>query len=118
MGLQLETAGRGTLAVYTSVFPPCSHHLNHRCLDCDFSTGYLRRFVRACHLPYDAFSSLHHWGIDHHELVYIYYRNLASITFRLSSAHVPIAYKEEDRYQDCEDYRRAVSGARFHPRPR
>lgn len=28
MGLQRETAGRGALAIYTSVCPPCSHHLN------------------------------------------------------------------------------------------
>jgi GTP cyclohydrolase FolE2 len=27
MGLQRETAGRGALAIYTSVCPPCSHHL-------------------------------------------------------------------------------------------
>jgi hypothetical protein len=28
MGLQRETAGRGALAIYTSVCPPCTHHLN------------------------------------------------------------------------------------------
>ncbi|KAF8259022.1 integral membrane protein DUF6, partial [Lactarius quietus] len=44
MGLQLETAGRGTLAVYTSFF------------DCDFATGHLRRYFRVCRLPYHAFT--------------------------------------------------------------
>ncbi|SRR6266702_514399 len=41
-----------------------------------FATGCLRRYVRVYHLSYRAFSSLDRWGVDHHELVYLYYRNL------------------------------------------
>ena len=42
MGLQLETAGRGTLAVYTSVCLVCSHHT---CLNCGCVAADLRYHV-------------------------------------------------------------------------
>ncbi|SRR6266702_1208439 len=62
------------------------------------ATGCLRRYVRVYRLSYHTFSFLDHWGVDHHDLVYLYYRNLTSITSLLSSAHIPIADKEEDRH--------------------
>ncbi len=68
-----------------------------------FATGCLRRYVRVYRLPYHTFSSLDHWGVDHHELVYLYYRNLSSITSSLSSAHIPIADREVGRHQDRSD---------------
>jgi hypothetical protein len=100
MGLQLETAGRGTLAVYTSVCPLCSHYLNDciGVLTVILHTDYLRRYLRVRRLPYFAASSLDYWDIDNHEFVHIHYRNLTSIPFCLSSAHIPVADKEENRH--------------------
>lgn len=84
-----------------------------------FATGCLRRYVRVYRLSYHTFSSLDHRGVDHHELVYLYYRNLTSITSGLFSAHMPIADKEEDCHPDWEWYHLgAVSGWRCSLRPR
>ena len=79
MGLQRETAGRGTLAIYSSV---CfSAHTIVRVLAVNFATDYLRRYVRLHLLSHHAFGSLDHRDVDHRELGYLYHRRLSHTSF-------------------------------------
>jgi hypothetical protein len=84
MGLQRETAGRGTLAIYSSVGFLSSYY--RKCF-VTFTTDSLRRCFRIYRFPYHAFSSLDHWNDDHRELSYIYHRNLNSFSFTTLCSH-------------------------------
>ena len=77
MGLQRETAGRGTLAIYSSVCFLSSHY-HERFVT--FTTDSLRRCVRIYRVSYHAFSSLDRWDVDHRELGHLYHCNLSSFS--------------------------------------
>ena len=77
MGLQRETAGRGTLAIYSSVCFLSSHY--RECF-VTFTTDSICRCVRIYRFSYHAFSSLDRWDVDHRELGHLYYRNLNSFS--------------------------------------
>ncbi len=64
----------------------------------NFATDCLRHYVRVHLLSYHAFSSLDHWDVDHRELGYVYYSNIASFSSP-SCAHILVADKEEDCHQ-------------------
>jgi len=96
MGLQHETAGRSTLAIYSSVCF-CAHIIV-TVSAVNFATDCLRHYVRVHLLSYHAFSSLDHWDVDHRELGYVYYSNIASFSSP-SCAHILVADKEEDCHQ-------------------
>ena len=74
----------------------------YTCPDYDYATAYLRCYVRVCRLSYHTLDALNHRGVDNHELVNLFYRNLTSIPFSLSSAHIFIVDKEEDCNHDLE----------------
>ena len=78
IGLQYETAGRGSLALYTSVCLVRSTFLC--CLSSDLATDYFRHCVRVYHVSYHAFASFDHWNCDDLELGHLYYCNISSIS--------------------------------------
>ena len=83
MGLQRETAGRGTLAIYSSVcFCP---YIGVPVSFVTFATDCLRCYVRIPLLSYHAFSSLDRWDTDHRDLGNLYYSNFTSF-----SSHCPV----------------------------
>lgn len=84
MGLQRETAGRGTLAIYSSVCFLSSHY---RKGFVTFTTDSLRRCFRIYRFSYHAFSTLDHWDVDHRELGYLYHRNLDTLSFTTLCSH-------------------------------
>ena len=78
MGLQRETAGRGTLAIYSSVSFLSSHY--RECI-LTFTTDSFRRCVRIYSFSYHTFSSLDRWDVNHRQLGHLYYRNLDSFSY-------------------------------------
>jgi hypothetical protein len=98
MGLQRETAGRASLAIYTSVCPPCSHYLRRNV----YLLIFLRQIVFAVIFDH-TFNSLDHRGIGDRELGYLYHCNLPSISSGYRShAHARTVDKAEDYHQASE----------------
>lgn len=72
-GLQRETAGRGSLALYTSVCPREFSFSRRTTVPIVlFIIGCLRHYARVHHLPYHATCTLYGWNSYHHELGDLY----------------------------------------------
>src|SRR6266702_4293146 len=100
-GLQREAAGRGTLALYTSVCPRTFSFPKRRSvLIVPFIIGCLRHYARVHHLPYHASCTLDRWNNHHHELGDLYHCTTHSSS-ALTRAHSNVVDKEKGCYQTC-----------------
>jgi hypothetical protein len=96
MGLQRETAGRGALAIYTSVCPSCHDYRNAKVT---FTTDCFCGYIRICRLSYHPFNTLDHRGVDNRGLGHLYHRNPSFVSSHRSYAHARPADEAEGYYQ-------------------